>query len=455
MAKPRLILPVENQVRELDAKLLLACLASRRGYECLIGWKGLIDFRVGRVGPSIYFAKSISTQNGKMLRLKRRLGHVVVAWDEEAVVHYPDQIYYARRVGEDALGLIDRFVAWGEDNRRLMEGHPKCDPSIIHVLGNPRADLLRPEFRSYFDGAVAKLKDRYGDFILVNTNFGSVNGYTDILNLMRPSETGELIPGRGSRGMPLDYAEGLFAYRRRVFEGFHELLPKIAARFPDRTIVLRPHPAENHDLWRQQLSGHDNVVVEMKGNVVPWLLACACLVHNGCTTAVEGHALGTRVISYVPEEDERYEFALPNRMGARCATHDDVLDEIEHPGIVPVSPEAKAERRELLEDHICSLEGELACNRILDMIETVEVPSKSLFARLRGIAKAEVRAAKKRFNQMAGAARYDQKFMRQRFPKLTLDEMQDRADRLLKNAGVGGPVVVSQREQDLFAVRGG
>ena len=29
--KPVLLIPVENQVRELDAKLLLACIAARRG----------------------------------------------------------------------------------------------------------------------------------------------------------------------------------------------------------------------------------------------------------------------------------------------------------------------------------------------------------------------------------------------------------------------------------------
>ena len=35
--KPALLVPVENQVRELDAKLLLACVAARRGLPSIIG----------------------------------------------------------------------------------------------------------------------------------------------------------------------------------------------------------------------------------------------------------------------------------------------------------------------------------------------------------------------------------------------------------------------------------
>jgi hypothetical protein len=35
--KAALLMPVENQVRELDAKLLLACIAARRGFASYIG----------------------------------------------------------------------------------------------------------------------------------------------------------------------------------------------------------------------------------------------------------------------------------------------------------------------------------------------------------------------------------------------------------------------------------
>ena len=46
VSKAHLIIPVENQVREFDPKLLLACIAARRGYSSVIGSRLEIDFRI-------------------------------------------------------------------------------------------------------------------------------------------------------------------------------------------------------------------------------------------------------------------------------------------------------------------------------------------------------------------------------------------------------------------------
>ncbi len=43
-----LLIPVENQVRELDAKILLACVAARRGLQAIIGLKRNVE------SPSLY-----------------------------------------------------------------------------------------------------------------------------------------------------------------------------------------------------------------------------------------------------------------------------------------------------------------------------------------------------------------------------------------------------------------
>jgi surface carbohydrate biosynthesis protein len=442
--KPLLLIPVENQVREMEAKLLIAVLAARRGYRSIVGWKGFLDQRIGRYPPSIYFAKSIAPANTKMLRIKRELGHFVMAWDEEAVVHYPADIYHRRRVGEEALRLIDCYVAWGEDNRELMESHPDFRPEICRVLGNPRADLLRSELREFSRGRADELRERHGDFILVNTNFGSVNGYTDTLNLMREVE-GEWVPGRGSHRMPIDYARGLFDFRSRVLEGFRGLIPEMAARFPDRKIILRPHPSEDHEDWRRRLASLPNVEVLAEGNVVPWLMACDTLVHNGCTTAVEGFLLGTRIASYVPEDDERYEFALPNALGRRCRGIEEISEVILG---AEEDPAARRERRAIAERFIASLEGDLSAQRIVDALESCQPRSGSWKGRLR----AEIRALTKRMKQKRGTARYDENFRRQRFPEISVDQVQDCVNRLAEAVHAGKPPQVRDHAPDLFEI---
>jgi surface carbohydrate biosynthesis protein len=454
MNKPLLILPVENQVRELDAKLLLACIAVEYGYRSIIGFKSRIDSRLGRFAPGIYFAKSLTNRNVKVFRTLRKLGHSIVAWDEESLVHYPPEIYYARRLGMDALGYMDHIIAWGDANRILLEGCPDFrSQGKIQVLGNPRVDLLRPELSGYFAGQVEGLREQHGDFILVNTNFGSINCYDDNFNLFRWKD-GELVQGRGSRLMPADYAKGLFHYRTQIFEKFKKIIPEIAAALPETKIIVRPHPAEDHAAWREYLAPVSNVAVIQDGNVIPWLRASKCLIHNGCTTAIEGFILGTKIISYVPIEDESYEFALPNKFGARAGDLGAVVEAVR--GIDARASADETLNGQLLARSICSLEGKLSSERILEFFRVANVSPGSNFLgeRLAGKVEAEFRMMKRRIKRWADVSRDYQGFTRHRFPELTIDAVQDRLDRLTSVLDRTGRVRVKQREADIFEVFG-
>ena len=78
-----------------------------------------------------------------MFRIMRNLGHEVVAWDEEALVHLPAETYYSRRLSPAAMAHVSRFFAWGEDNAQLWRQYPQLpENAVIEVTGNPRNDLL-------------------------------------------------------------------------------------------------------------------------------------------------------------------------------------------------------------------------------------------------------------------------------------------------------------------------
>ena len=101
MQKTSIIIPVENQVRELDPKLLLACIAARRGIASIIGSRLEIDFRIASMPPSIYLSKSMTARSIKMFRIMRKLGHEIAVWDEEALVHMQPETYFTRRLSAE------------------------------------------------------------------------------------------------------------------------------------------------------------------------------------------------------------------------------------------------------------------------------------------------------------------------------------------------------------------
>ena len=145
-AKPPLIIPVENQVRELDPKLLLACVAARRGFVSFIGSHREIDFRIASFPRGLYLNKSMTERNLKMFQIMRRIGHAILTWDEEALIHLPPDIYYSRRLSPVAIRCISHLFAWGEENADLWRRYPEFPEGLpIHVTGNPRNDMLRPD----------------------------------------------------------------------------------------------------------------------------------------------------------------------------------------------------------------------------------------------------------------------------------------------------------------------
>ena len=50
-------------------------------------------------------------------------------------------------------------------------------PARIFETGNPRFDLLRPGLRELYRPDAEALRARFGDFILINTNFARYNHY--------------------------------------------------------------------------------------------------------------------------------------------------------------------------------------------------------------------------------------------------------------------------------------
>jgi len=128
--KVSLIIPVENQVRELDPKLLLACVAARRGFASVIGSRSEIDFRIASFPRSIYLSKSMTARSTTMFRIMRQLGHEIAVWDEEALVHMQPETYFTRRLSTQAIKYVSHLFAWGQENADLWRQYPDLPENI-------------------------------------------------------------------------------------------------------------------------------------------------------------------------------------------------------------------------------------------------------------------------------------------------------------------------------------
>ena len=111
MKEPVLLIPVENQVRELDAKLLLACIAAKRNLTSIIGPKRKIENHIASFPRGIFLSKSLRIVKRKFFPISRLLGHEIVAWDEEALVHLPPETYFSRRLSPVGMEHVSHLFA--------------------------------------------------------------------------------------------------------------------------------------------------------------------------------------------------------------------------------------------------------------------------------------------------------------------------------------------------------
>jgi surface carbohydrate biosynthesis protein len=459
-----LIIPVENQVRELDAKILLSCVAAERGFRVIMGSRAYIHFKMAAIPKGIYLAKSMRALSNKMFQIIRQLGHEIVAWDEEALVHPPMETYFTLRLSPATVPLVSHLVAWGQENADLLRKFPKLpETTPVHIVGNPRGDMLRPELRGYFDDQVELLKKQYGDFILVNTNFSDVNPVIPGIGLFLPGAKQNGTPsfGQSGKGMSLEFATGLRDHKLDILDSFIKMMPALQRAFPDQTFVIRPHPSENHDIYNELVARYQNVTVDNSGNIIPWLLACKAMIHNGCTTGVEAYLLRVPAISYLPVLNEYYDYefqGLPTKLSHQCFSLDELKLTLGKILSGEIAAAGGAQRKALIDYFLEAQEGPLACERLVDLLiacgyNRQAPPNSPALSRTIGWLKCNSRAISKQF-KMSRPGPNRQFYHDHRFPELTVADIDRRIERLGKQLNRFGNIKVSAHSRHIFDISG-
>lgn len=303
--RPLIFLPIETKVRELHAKTYFAWIAARSGFDVLMGSKKVLVGQMDLEGRGIYVDKSVATTHIDWSTRCRGMGNHMVSWDEEGLVFFDATMYRKLRISREALMQADRFFAWGQVQKEaICEAIPEAADRIV-LCGNPRFDMLRKDINGFYDETAAALKSRYGRIILINTSFALCNHF-------RPSSeirgTLKLYPLADEPG----YIDGWFDVQREAMDGFLKMLPLLVERFPEHMIVIRPHPSENHEVWRKHTSRLQRVEINGDGNVHEWIKASEVVIHFNCTTAIEAYLLGVTPIAYRPVRSDIYENPFPN-----------------------------------------------------------------------------------------------------------------------------------------------
>lgn len=423
-----LIIPVETLNREFDAKLLLGMLACGRGWDPIIGGQTLLQNRLAQLPRSIYLSKGMRAGNRTRFSLLRKLGHIIVAWDEESLIQPADEITHMM-FDPETFNLPRLLFAWGQKNAESWRRYTDYRGTPIIEVGNPRADMLRPELRDYCADDVARLHERFGKFVLFSSNFSLVNHYI-------PNHVRFRVAKHVTQGEAHEVRDEIVAHKAVLFEQFQKLIPEIANAIHPVNLVVRPHPSENHDTWHELLDGVDNIHIVHEGPIAPWLMAASALVHNSCTSAVEAAVIGTPAFSYRPVTLDSYEHELPNAVSSCFARMDRFVDAVRTAVEAPDKVKGlSAKQKQLLGSSIASLSGPLSCERILDALDDHKealTTTPNQLRRTMGILSHHKRLVVRKFTTASRFNKSSRFYTNHKFPGISLSDVEARMARFRK-----------------------
>ncbi|MDC1097125.1 hypothetical protein OAT46_01550 [Gammaproteobacteria bacterium] len=411
-SKKWIYLPVEIKSRDLIPKLFFANLATRSGFGVFIGRNGMNISR-DRFPRGIYFDKCLSPHKIDFHKYQvSSLGNTLISLDEESLI--VDDSHAEERFSQSAIDLSSIIFVWGQREASMIGAIYDLGKKVRSV-GSPRVDCWRPQFGYFFESEIKNIKDRFGEFILVPSNFGEASLPED-----RFDET----------------AKQYLKFTSCIREEFLGLINRIAKEFPSRNIVVRPHPSDNQGAWmslRTELPTNVHVILE--GSVSPWIKAASFLIHHCCTTAIEAWFSRVPLISYEPLLSAYPGYSpfheLPTKLSQRCVTQQEVVDYIKSGVEVSASRYIKdlAALRKYLdfEDHELSSKKILAeINKL--SIETVsyQIPSFTLWKKIRAF----LGRIKYRFSDLWNANPIHFNNNRQKNPGMQLHEIVDLMDRI-------------------------
>lgn len=331
MAVRPVFMNTETINRELDAQLMFAVSFARPGMRFYLGTVAALNAISGACANGVALGKLCDPlfpggDQNYFAQLKRR-GFTAIHLDDEGAVFVAGEdewrLILERRLDVGFMDERDFVCTWGEWQREVYTRRRPSFASQVVVTGHYRFDLYREGVRDFFERETRRLRERYGRFVLLNTNLPDANhgagprAVFAIKNGFDPAS-----PRR--RGVIINR----WASSATLIGNILKLANRISLEFPDRNVVIRPHPSENMELYETVFRDIPNVFVVREGGVAPWILAADALVHDGCTTGIEAYLMDQNVLRYRSIDDKETEVFLPNQFGLRCESEDDVIDSL-------------------------------------------------------------------------------------------------------------------------------
>jgi surface carbohydrate biosynthesis protein len=309
---------VDHPKRDLAGSVLAAYQLALRGASVVIVPMYEQGVDVPRLGLDALVANYARDANLDLMRSFSEAGLALYVLDTEGGVlaekggnSPPAMATHIRDSGY--ADILSGYFFWGGQLHKAFNDNATMKPERLHLTGCPRFDFAAPRWRALLDG------ERRG-YLLVNANFPLVNSR---FSAAPGAERAAMVRA----GWDGAYVDRFLVDLKVVFANYLVEIGRLAAARPDRTILVRPHPFESEEVYRNALGRHANVIVDGTGSVLDMIRNAAAVIHLNCGTAVEAVLLDKLPIQleYLNTPATAGHARLPARVSRAALSFDELL----------------------------------------------------------------------------------------------------------------------------------
>ena len=370
---------IDHPKRDLAGAVLAAYQLTTRGASVVIVPMYEQGVDVPRLGLDTLVVNYARDANLDLMQGYSRAGLPLYVLDTEGGVlaekggnSPPAMAAYVRNSGY--ADILSGYFFWGSRLQAAFREHETMPPARLHLTGCPRFDFAAPRWRRLLDG------ERRG-YLLINANFPLVNSRFS----SKPGAERETMI---RAGWDAGYIDRFLADLKQVFANYLVEIGRLAAARPDRAILVRPHPFESEEVYRNALVRHPNVTVDGTGSVLDMIQNAAAVIHLNCGTAIEAVLLEKLPIQleYLNTPTTAGHALLPARVSHAANSFDDLVDVVDR-------LEEETAKFDFAGVHAANIEAffyrndGLAAERVADVLTDTNRPRRpfvSLSSALRG-----------------------------------------------------------------------
>lgn len=313
--KKKIGLIVDNPYRDLESMALIAYHLWSRGCNVLLIPMYKQRYVVRKEKLDVIVINYLRPNNKETFIWYKTLGLKVIVLDTEGIGGRNAREFAELSTKTKLNHLVDSYLFWGPEQLKACKQISNKQPIEMAVTGCPRFDFLTSPWK-----ACIQKNNLNREYILVNTNFPTVNPlYSSGLK----SEREILL----RTGFNKDSVDEIIRQNFSAYSGVKKTVGLMAEKFPNETIIIRPHPFESIDGYKE-LTTNKNIRIIKDGSANSWISNAKLLIHLNCSTAIEASIMGIPVYQLNWLNGDQIDRELPRSLSESISSEQELFEKL-------------------------------------------------------------------------------------------------------------------------------